>query len=159
MFCKDYVHGRSGTRPLSTGDQQYEYHSVIVRPMAVLFDKRRRQLSIVERAITPNPRATQEIDRLTARISAVVVARSVRSRLPRIQSVALYLGYPNNIRVDIEPQLRETENAIRAYRRRTTQRAGLLRRHRLIEKIPGSVLAYTMTAQNHYEGEWSPSHG
>ena len=159
MFRKDYARGRSEWITLSTGDRQYEHDGVIVKPEVVLFDKNRRRLFIVQRAITPNPRAIQEIDRLTARFSAAIVTRSVASALPRIRSVSLYLGYSGNVRIDIAARIRETEKAIRAYRQRSTKRLNLLRRHQPIERIPGSVLAYTMTAHNSREGEWSPSHG
>lgn len=158
MFLANCLSKRSSFVTISAGEKIFEYKGIIVKPTVVLFDKSRKLLSIVERAISLDPRAPSEIDCLSARISAYVVAFAVERPSFRSIDVRLYLGYPGNVQTEIEARLHETAKMIREYRRRQRDRVGLT--GGTIPPLPGQVLAYTFSASPGYgKNAWSHHHG
>lgn len=158
MFLAGCFSKRSSFVTISAGEKIFEYKSIMVKPKVVLFDKSRKLLSIVERAICSDPRAPSEIDCLSARISAYVVARAVKRPAFRSINVRLYLGYPGNVQTETEARLHETAKMIREYRRHQRDRVGLT--GGTIPTVPGQVLAYTFSASPGYgKNAWSHRHG
>ena len=78
MFPVGCLSKRSSFATISTGAKVFESKGIIVKPRVVLFDKSRKLLSIVECAVCSDPRAPSEIDCLSARISAYVVACAIK---------------------------------------------------------------------------------
>lgn len=145
MLGKDYASGKANWITLSSGDRRFRHDGLIVRPMLVLLDSKRRRLAIVERAISSDPRESTKIDRTSARITALVVVRSLRKTLPSRATVALYLSYPGNVQREIDAQLRQTAKIIGEHRERQRQWVRSLASRTHPEAIPGQVLAYTLS--------------
>ena len=158
MFLAGCLSKRSSFVTISTGEKIFEHKGIIVKPKVVLFDKSRKLLSIVERAICSNPRAPSEIDCLSARISAYIVAPAVSRPAFRSINLRLYLGYPGNVQTEIEARLHETAKMIRQYRQHQRDRVDLS--GETIPPVPGQVLAYTFSASPGYgKNAWSYRHG
>lgn len=158
MFLANCFSKRSSFVTISAGEKIFEYKGIIVRPKVVLFDESRKLLSIVERAISSDPRAPSEVDCLSARISAYVVACTVKRPSFRGVDVRLYLGYPGNVQTETEARLHDTAKMIREYRGHQSDRAGLT--GGTIPTVPGQVLAYTFSASPGYgKNAWSHHHG
>ena len=158
MFLAACLSKRSSFVTISAGEKTFEYKGIIVKPRVVLFDKSRKLLSIVERAIGSDLRNPGEIDCLSARISAYVVARTISRLAFRSINVRLYLGYPGNVQTEVEAQLHETARMIREYRRHQHDRTDLS--GETIPTVPGQVLAYTFSASPGYaKNAWSHRHG
>ena len=131
----------TSVRWLSNGTTTFEYDGIVVRPAAVQFDARNDQFTVTVAALSSDPSAPTPTDFLLARISAFVVAGSLRRFLPRI-SVALRLRFPGNLEVAVEPALSKTAVRI-ANRREYLRRRG----HTDSAKIVlGQVLAYVLSS-------------
>ncbi len=160
MVEKDYARPHVDWVTLSVGEHQYEHDGIIVKPMAVSLNRRRRKLSVVERGISEDPHTPKDIDKLSGRISAWVVTNTLKSKLPGGTETVLYLSYPGNIQTEIEAHLRSTERAIYHYRRAQNHHHRLVSRNQWVEKVPGAVLAYTLMVNIGADSiNWRPSHG
>ena len=145
MLGQDHASGRANWITLSSGDKQFQHDGLIVRPMLVLLGSKRRRLAIVERAISSDPREPTKIDLTSARITALVVVRSLRKTLPSRAAVALYLSYSGNVQREIDAQLRQTAKIIGEHRERQRQWGRSLVSRTHPEAIPGQVLAYALS--------------
>ncbi len=158
MFLAGCLSKRSSFITISAGEKIFEHKGIIVKPKVVLFDESRKLLSIVECAICSDPQAPSEIDCLSARISAYVVACVVKRPSFRSIDVRLYLGYRGNVQTEIEAQLHDTARTIRDYQRCQRDRTGLT--GGTIPTVPGQVLAYTFSASPGYgKNAWSHRYG
>lgn len=146
---------RTSYQTLSDGSRTFRHSGIIVRPKAILFDKGRKRLVVVEAAIAADPRASTVVDQTSAQITALIVLRSLRRELPYRINVRLYLAYPGNVQTELDVNLKAAAQVIRAYRRRQRLRDRLTRRRDRIPCIPGQALAYTLSTMP----EWSLTEG
>lgn len=160
MLTKNYASGRSDWTTLSSGDKQFRHDGLVVKPILVLLDKKRRRLFITERAISSDPREPSEIDRVSARITAFVVTRALRKSLPRRVAVSLYLSYVDNTQREIDAHLSQTAKMIRQHHRCQRRRVHSFVSHEGMEAMPGQVLAYALSAMpDTAPSRWGRTHG
>ena len=160
MLTKDYASGRSDWTVLSSGDKQFRHDGLVVKPILVLLDKKRRRLFITERAISSDSREPSEIDRVSARITAFVVIPALRKSLPRRVAVSLYLSYPGNTQREIDSRLSQTAKMIREHRQYQSRRFHFAPARKGTEAMPGQALAYALSGmRNITPSRWDRSHG
>lgn len=121
------------------GPQAFEHDGIVVNPKSVLFDAECARLSVFVGALSADPFAPTSMELLLARISALVVAGSLSSKLPDF-TLKLYLRFPGQSDVGVDTALAETARLI-ANRREFVRHHG---RTGWASTIPGPILAYVL---------------